>query len=157
LQRALGQQDNPALDWRVAVHECGHAIAVAAFNLGTVHRIFLKRSGAGEVLWDPARAPLTLCDHQDMLTQAMAGRAAERLILNEISSGAGGYAGSDLAKATQIATALRTQFGLGDFGPLWVGETRASQLLATRTYHTIRAQVEAAEARAIIQLPVARH
>ena len=56
---------------------------------------------------------------------------------------------TDLAKATELAIALHTQLGLGDFGPVWLGETRAAQLLATPVYARIRAHVEEAEAQAL--------
>jgi ATP-dependent Zn protease len=39
--------------------------------------------------------------------------------------------------------------GLGDFGPVWLGETRTAQLLSTPVYARIRAHVEEAEAQAL--------
>ncbi len=149
LQDALKPQDDPSLDWRVALHECGHAIAIKALSLGTVQRIALHRAGGGLVDWHQTRAQILLRDHMAALTQTMAGRAAEQLILGEVSSGSGGGDQTDLAKATELAIALHTQLGLGDFGPVWLGETRAAQLLSTPVYARIRAHIEEAEAQAL--------
>ena len=56
---------------------------------------------------------------------ALAGRAAERLVLGNISAGAGGGAESDLAKATQLATATEISWGLGS-SRVWLGDAEAS-------------------------------
>jgi cell division protease FtsH len=48
------------------------------------------------------------------LATLIAGRAAERLLLGDVSAGAGGPAQSDLARATAIAAALEVSLGLGD-------------------------------------------
>jgi ATP-dependent Zn protease len=52
----------------------------------------------------------------------LAGRACEELVFGEVSAGAGGAEGSDLNRATLLATRLETSYGLGDLGPLWIGD-----------------------------------
>ena len=49
------------------------------------------------------------------------GRAAEKLVFDAPSGGAGGDAESDLAQATKIATAIESSYGLGDSGLVWDG------------------------------------
>jgi len=146
MSSALSQQ---VFQDNVILHECVHAIAIKAHSLGTVQRIALHRAGGGLVDWQQTRAQILLRDHMAALTQTMAGRAAEQLILGEVSSGAGGGDQTDLAKATELAIALHTQLGLGDFGPVWLGETRAAQLLSSPVHARIRAHIEETEAQAL--------
>ncbi len=62
LQSVFTVQGNADIDWRVAVHECGHAVVCAALGLGTVRRILLSRSGGGAVIWDPTPRPGLMTD-----------------------------------------------------------------------------------------------
>jgi len=110
---------NPALRWRVAVHESGHTLAAHLSSLGTPHRVAIHADG-GFTETPRLATSATLGEMEAMLTTLMAGRAAERLILGEASAGAGGLADSDLAKATELATALEVSFGLAD-GLIWRG------------------------------------
>ena len=51
----------------------------------------------------------------DSLTVSLGGRAAERLVLGEVSTGAS----NDLARATQLATRMVREFGMSDrLGPV---------------------------------------
>jgi cell division protease FtsH len=51
------------------------------------------------------------------LVVLLGGRAAEQLTFAEVTAGAGGdAAGSDLARATRLATRLETDFGFGSLG-----------------------------------------
>lgn len=69
-------------------------------------------------------------------------------MLGEISAGAGGDPGSDLAQATSIATAIHSRFGLGIHGPAWLGETDAIALRDPAFRGRIQRQIEGAEQRA---------
>lgn len=129
LQVIFSVQSDPSIDWSVAVHECGHAIVCAALETGVVRRIFLERTGGGFVQWDPDAKSGLMIDIEAILAQHMAGRAAEYLVLGNISSGAGGSAASDLAKATAMALAIHTQYGLGACGPVWIGDADKALLL----------------------------
>lgn len=148
LRHLFRPRQDPAIDRRIALHECGHAIACTALGQGHVRRIFLEREGAGGTLIDLSPTHGTLPDMQDRLTQLLAGRAAERLVLGEVSAGAGGTPDSDLAQATTIATAIHRQYGLGIHGPVWLGpsgplDPRNGDLLAR-----VRREIERAERRA---------
>ena len=110
-----------ALDWRIALHECGHAIVATALALGPVTRIMLEPLG-GETVTQNRRNQSLLRDVHAGIACLMAGRAAERLVLGEISAGAGGSRQSDLARATNMALQIDHQMGLGAYGPVWRGD-----------------------------------
>jgi ATP-dependent Zn protease len=50
----------------------------------------------------------------------MAGRAAEELLLGCAFAGAGGFPGSDLSRATEIAKDMELRFGFGELGPVFL-------------------------------------
>ncbi|OYU37398.1 MAG: AAA family ATPase [Pseudorhodobacter sp. PARRP1] len=149
LRAVFATQSDPEIDWRVAVHECGHAVVCAALGLGTVRRILLARSGGGAVMWDPTPRHGLMTDLAATLCQHMAGRAAERLIFGEVSAGSGGTAESDLAKATAIAVGIHTRYGLGMFGSLWIGNEDQAQLHDPACRMRVRQSIDDAEARAV--------
>ncbi|OYU37396.1 MAG: AAA family ATPase [Pseudorhodobacter sp. PARRP1] len=149
LRAVFATQSDPEIDWRVAVHECGHAVVCAALGLGAVRRILLARSGGGAVMWDPIPRPGLMTDLEASLCQNMAGRAAERLIFGEVSAGSGGTAESDLAKATAIAVGIHTRYGLGMFGSLWIGNEDQAQLHDPECRMRVRQSIDDAEARAV--------
>jgi len=145
---APGDAPDPAVDWRVALHEAGHAIVAKALGLGRVNRVAITGAGG---LTERTRA-LTqgrLEDLERELTAMMAGRAAERLVLGDVTAGSGGDETSDLAHATRLATAIEAQLGLGEMGPVWYGEADALLLRSPQFFSRVRARVEAAEARAL--------
>jgi ATP-dependent Zn protease len=72
---------------------------------------------------DCERAAMTACEIDSMLKVLLAGRAAEQVILGEVSTGAGGTAQSDLAKATLLATTAAANFGFSPtIGLNWLGD-----------------------------------
>ncbi|MDO9623802.1 MAG: ATP-dependent zinc metalloprotease FtsH [Pseudomonas sp.] len=98
----------------VAHHEMGHALAAASLvGMDPVHKVsIIPRSvGAlGYTLQRPTedRFLITLAELKDRMVVLLAGRAAEDLIFNEISTGAA----DDLAKVTDIARQIVTRFGM---------------------------------------------
>ncbi|MDG3040533.1 AAA family ATPase [Roseicyclus marinus] len=114
LEASLAETRPPlddALHWRVAVHEAGHAIASHATGLGTPQRIAIHAAGGYVETPNISTSP-TKAEMDAALITLMSGRAAERLFLGEVSAGAGGAEDSDLAKATDLATAMEITFGL---------------------------------------------
>jgi ATP-dependent Zn proteases len=148
LRQVFALPQPAAIDRRIALHECGHAIACAALGIGPVRRILIERGGSGVTMIDPVPRHGTLADMRDRLAQLMAGRAAERLVLDDISAGAGGGPDSDLALATGIATAIHTRFGLGLHGPAWLGENDTLTLRDPAFRSRVQHQIEEAEQRA---------
>ncbi|THH36889.1 ATP-dependent metallopeptidase FtsH/Yme1/Tma family protein [Aliishimia ponticola] len=108
--RVLGDAERT----RVAHHEMGHALVAAHVpHADPVHKVsIIPRSiGAlGYTLQRPTedRFLITFSELQDRMAVLMAGRAAEELIFDEVSTGAS----DDLAKATDIARECVTRFGM---------------------------------------------
>ncbi|ARC36761.1 AAA family ATPase [Paracoccus yeei] len=147
LMARLGAGRDPAIDRRVALHECGHALVTTALGRGTVQRLALAGSGGTTRIARRPQAGL-IADHTDLLAELMAGRAAERLVLGAVSAGAGGPPDSDLALATRVALDLETRYGLGAEGPLWLGTDSAAPMRDPALRARCRRHLETAEARA---------
>lgn len=101
----------PGLLWRVAVHEAGHVFAGHLLGLEPPTRVRISARG-GQVL-RPAPALLTQATIPARLQMQLAGRAAEALFFEAVSSGGGGGDESDLARATQLALMAEACFGFG--------------------------------------------
>jgi cell division protease FtsH len=100
----------------VAYHESGHAIVASALpGLDPVHKISIVQRGFG-ALGYTLQLPLEdryLMQRRDLESQLavlLAGRTAEEIALGEISTGAQ----NDLQRATDIARAMVTEFGMSD-------------------------------------------
>lgn len=100
----------------VAYHESGHAIVASALpGLDPVHKISIVQRGFG-ALGYTLQLPMedrylhTRTDLSHQLAVLLAGRTAEEIAIGEISTGAQ----SDLQRATDIARAMVTQFGMSD-------------------------------------------
>ena len=100
----------------VAYHESGHAIVASVLpDLDPVHKISIVQRGFG-ALGYTMQLPLEdryLMTRSDLLSQLavlLAGRTAEEIALGEISTGAQ----NDLQRATDIARAMVTEFGMSD-------------------------------------------
>jgi cell division protease FtsH len=100
----------------VAYHESGHAIVATVLpGLDPVHKISIVQRGFG-ALGYTMQLPLEdryLMTRTDLLSQLavlLAGRTAEEIALGEISTGAQ----NDLQRASDIARAMVTEFGMSD-------------------------------------------
>lgn len=112
----------------VSYHEAGHAV-VGHFlpNCDPVRKITIVPRGmsGGSVLSvpDDDMGPETRTRIKDHIAQALGGRAAEQTVFGEITTGAGGGNGSDLATVTRYARAMVTRFGMSDrLGPMIFGQ-----------------------------------
>jgi cell division protease FtsH len=124
----------------VAVHETGHAIVAAlSENADPVAKVTIlprgRALGVTEQLPEDERRIYPESYLLDSLTIRLGGRAAERLVLDEISSGAS----NDLAGATQLATRMVREFGMSPrLGPVGFSEDGpqylGAQQLTTRQY-----------------------
>jgi cell division protease FtsH len=101
---------------RVAYHEAGHAL-VAAFSehADPVQKISIVprgRAALGYTLQLPAddKFLLTRSELRDRLTGMLGGRAAEELVLTDISTGAE----NDLELATSLARRMICLYGMGE-------------------------------------------
>ncbi|EME67900.1 ATP-dependent Zn protease [Paramagnetospirillum caucaseum] len=115
----------PSILRRCAVHEAGHAIAIAALHPATLRHVSIRQTsstGGGVISQRPELDLATSADIDELITIQLAGRAAEEIILGTASSGSGGGVESDLAKATLLATSAITALGLGGATtPIWSG------------------------------------
>lgn len=107
-----------------AYHEAGHALVAAASpNADPVHKISIVARGraAGYTLKLPLedRHLYTRSHFLDELAVSLGGYASEKVVFNELTTGAA----DDLRKATDIARSLVTRFGMSDkIGPVAFGE-----------------------------------
>jgi cell division protease FtsH len=100
----------------VAYHESGHAIVASTLpNLDPVHKISIVQRGFGALGYTMQlpledRYLMQRGDLESQLAVLLGGRTAEEIALGEISTGAQ----NDLQRATDIARAMVTEFGMSD-------------------------------------------
>jgi cell division protease FtsH len=100
----------------VACHESGHAIVATVLpGLDPVHKISIVQRGFGALGYTMQlpledRYLMQRGDLESQLAVLLAGRTAEEIALGEISTGAQ----NDLLRATDIARAMVTEFGMSD-------------------------------------------
>ncbi|PIY69397.1 cell division protein FtsH [Candidatus Roizmanbacteria bacterium CG_4_10_14_0_8_um_filter_39_9] len=105
-----------------AYHEAGHAI-VSHFlpHTDPVHRISIVSRGMalGYTLIPPAKDKLheTKTHLIEEMAVMMGGRAAEKLIFDEVTTGAS----NDFDQATRIARAMVIEYGMSELGPVNYG------------------------------------
>lgn len=129
---------------RIAIHEAGHALAHHLLGITRPMAMRLTLTG-GMVEVETLVEPQTLAQFEVRLQTLLAGRAAERLLLGNVSAGAGGGEGSDLAMATETALRIETVFGLGGQGPLWIPGSVQHLTLDRALAARVRERLEAAE------------
>lgn len=117
--------------WRMAVHEAGHVLACAMLDPSSIREVVVDPAigGRSATIVDPlhlfSEIPhATRAQARAQLRAALAGRAAEEIILGEPSGGSGGSAASDLAKATKMAGLEVVSSGLEEHpeGLLYLGD-----------------------------------
>ena len=100
----------------IAYHEIGHALVAARLkNAAPVHKITIipRTSGALGYTMQVEEEERVLMSREDMLNQLMTltgGRAAEEVVFDTITSGAI----NDIEKATSIARAMITRYGMSE-------------------------------------------
>ncbi|MCG2665764.1 AAA family ATPase [Bradyrhizobium sp. GCM10023182] len=101
---------------RICVHEAAHAIGILVLRCGTLRGIVVQtRDGAaGRTMsvHDDTDLP-TKRDLEARVVATLCGRAAERLLLGDISVGSGLDKRSDIAIATKLVASLHASTGLG--------------------------------------------
>lgn len=108
----------------IAYHEAGHTVVAKVIpNMDPVHKVTIISSGRalGYTLQVPLEDKFltSRTEIEGRLAILMGGRVAEELVFNEITTGAS----NDIARATQIATRMVTEFGMSDkVGTLALGK-----------------------------------
>lgn len=114
-----------------AYHEGGHALVGAVMpEADPVHKVtILSRGRAGGYtlnLPTEDKNYHTRSSFLDQIAMMLGGYTAEKLVFNELTTGAS----SDLDKATKLARKLVTQYGMSDaIGPVVLGENHANVFL----------------------------
>lgn len=114
-----------------AYHEAGHAIVgLKVAGVDPVHKISIIPRGQalGVTVMLPAEDRYTLTKEyaEGMIAYAMGGRAAEELVFNKQTTGAG----DDINKATDIARRMVCQWGMSEkLGPLSLGKDQEEVFL----------------------------
>jgi len=125
---------NPAEKRRVAFHEMGHATVALALGHGEViHKVSIIPRGIsalGYTLSRPTedRYLMERNELEAKMAIALGGRAAEMKFFQDISTGAG----DDLDKATDIARAMVTRYGMSDELGIGVFEREPTPMLGSQ-------------------------
>ncbi|MCX7940641.1 MAG: ATP-dependent zinc metalloprotease FtsH [Endomicrobia bacterium] len=121
----------------IAYHEAGHAL-VAKLTPGCdpVHKISLIPRGPalGYTLQLPAEDKYIISKQEliNKISVLLGGRAAEKIVFNDMTTGAQ----NDLSKATEIATKMVTEYGMSEkIGPLTLRK-REEEIFLGRDYLT---------------------
>ena len=114
----------------VAYHEAGHAvIGIKLKNASDVQKVTIipRGSAGGYNMMVPTEEKLcsTKSDLLEEITGLLGGRTAEEITFGEITTGAH----NDFEKATKIARAMVTEYGMSDLGPLQFEQPSGSVFL----------------------------
>lgn len=105
-----------------AYHESGHAIIAKKLGNNTVHEVTIIPRGqaGGFTISLPANddAYMTKQKLLDRIAELLGGRAAEEIVIHDISTGAS----NDIQRASQIARKMVTEWGMSDsIGNMYLG------------------------------------
>lgn len=120
-----------------AYHEGGHALVAAALpGTDPVHKITIlprgRALGYTMVLPDEDKYSQTRSEMLDKLAYMLGGRAAEELIFHDPTTGAG----NDIEKATSLARAMVTQYGMTEtLGAIKLGDSNSEPFLGRDMGH----------------------
>ena len=120
-----------------AYHEGGHALVAAALpGTDPVHKITIlprgRALGYTMVLPDEDKYSQTRSEMLDKLAYMLGGRAAEEMVFHDPTTGAG----NDIEKATALARAMVTQYGMTErLGAIKLGESNAEPFLGRDIGH----------------------
>ncbi|WP_245369162.1 AAA family ATPase [Sinorhizobium sp. CCBAU 05631] len=106
--------------WSASVHEAGHAVVGIELSVAEIEMIVVAREAGhrdasiGHVQWRRQTMPnRSRQSYLDEIAMLLGGMAAEEVILGDVFDGSGGVAGSDLQRASDLATAMLASLGLG--------------------------------------------
>ena len=114
----------------VAYHEAGHAvIGLKLAHANDVQKVTIIPRGAagGYNMMVPSEEKIcsTKTDLLEEITGLLGGRSAEEIVFGEITTGAH----NDFEKATKIARAMVTEYGMSELGPLQLEQQEGSVFL----------------------------
>src|SRR5512139_527250 len=121
-----------------AYHEGGHALVAAALpGTDPVHKVTIlprgRALGYTMVLPDEDKYSQTRAEMLDKLAYMLGGRAAEEMVFHDPTTGAG----NDIDKATALARAMVTQYGMTErLGAIKLGDNNSEPFLGRDLGHT---------------------
>ena len=121
-----------------AYHEGGHALVAAALpGTDPVHKITIlprgRALGYTMVLPDEDKYSQTRSEMLDKLAYMLGGRAAEEMVFHDPTTGAG----NDIEKATSLARAMVTQYGMTErLGAIKLGDSQGEPFLGRDMGHS---------------------
>ena len=124
---------NPEEKNRVAYHESGHAlVAYSLPNTDPVHKVSIIPRGLAALGYTMQRPEgdrflMTQSELESQIQILLAGTLAEEMIFRDISTGAQ----NDLERASEIARAMVTQYGMSRLGRVNYRESNRSPFLAS--------------------------
>jgi len=141
----------------IAYHEAGHALVAHHLpGCDPVHKVSIVARGMASgytiSLPEEDRTVITRSKFKAQLAFALGGRAAEELVLGEVTTGAA----NDLEQVTEMARAMVTRYGMSDkLGPMTFGQKEELVFLGKeigeqRDYSEAVAQEIDAEVRRIV-------
>ncbi len=121
----------------VAYHEAGHAVVgLKLANASDVEKVtIIPRGNAGgyNLMIPQEKLCSTKKDLLEQITGLLGGRTAEEVIFGEITTGAS----NDFEKATKIARAMVTEYGMSDLGPMQL-ESDSGSVFLGRDYNKMQ-------------------
>jgi len=129
----------------IAYHEIGHALVAAKQkNSAPVHKITIIPRTSGALgftmqLEEDDKVLMSKEEALDQITVLLAGRSAEEVALGVITSGAS----NDIERATKIARAMVTRFGMSETFDMMALETVTNQYLGGDTSLMVSAETAA--------------
>ena len=105
-----------------AYHESGHAILARVLeNCDDVQEVSIipRGAAAGYTLTRPEADDMHLSKGKllDMIAMMLGGRAAEEIVIKDITTGAS----NDIQRASQLARSMVTEWGMSDLGCIYMG------------------------------------
>ena len=122
----------------VAYHEAGHAVLglkLSSANIVQKVTIIPRSYAGGYNMMVPKEEKYTATKREllEQITGLLGGRVAEELTFGEITTGAH----NDFEKATKIARAMVTEYGMSDLGPVQL-EQQSESVFIGRDYNKSR-------------------
>ncbi len=118
-------------------HEAGHAVVgLKLANASDVEKVtIIPRGNAGgyNLMIPQEKLCSTKKDLLEQITGLLGGRTAEEVIFGEITTGAS----NDFEKATKIARAMVTEYGMSDLGPMQL-ESDSGSVFLGRDYNKMQ-------------------
>lgn len=121
-----------------AYHEAGHVVAgLKQENSNIVQKVtIIPRGMAGgytNIQNEEEKFHITKKELLETITTLLAGRGSEELMFKDITTGAS----NDIERATKIARAMVTEYGMSDLGPIQLEQNESSVFLG-RDYNKSR-------------------